>query len=103
MKKVDGVVIGRVSDLIKFYHKTRGVWLLPTRIRFWREKGLLEGCIAGESKGHHFYFDIYKTAIRLDRIFAYKKFNRLSLAEIRLEIIGKMNDEDFIVSRKGEV
>ncbi len=103
MRRVDGVVIGRVNELIKFYHKTRGVWLLPTRIRFWREKGLLEGCIVGESKGHHFYFDIYKTAIRLDRIFAYKKFNRLSLAEIRLAIIGKMNDEEFMISRKGEV
>jgi DNA-binding transcriptional MerR regulator len=103
MTEIDGKLIGRLKDVIDYYHKTRGKWILPTRVRFYHRKGLLEGCIEGRSKGGHFYFDLRKTALRLDRIFAYKEFNRMSLAEIRLAIVGKMKDEDFIIQRKGEV
>ena len=101
MKEIGGKKVGRVEDVIKYYYQTRGVWLLPTKIRFWREKGLLERCVFRVSKGHHFYFDIVKTAIRIDRIFAYKKFNRLSNAEIKQAILGKLEDEDYIIARKG--
>ena len=101
MRKIDGELIGRANNVIKEYYRTRKIRLLPTRIRFWHSKGLFEGCVAGRTKGGHFLYYVNRMMIRLDRIFAYQKINRMSLAEIRLEIIGKMNDEDYFFQQRG--
>jgi len=101
MKRIDGELVGRVNDVIKEYYRTRKVRILPTRIAFWHRKGLLEGCIAGRTKGGHFLFYVNRMMIRLDRIFAYQKINRMSLAEIRRIILQKLDDEDYFLAQRG--
>ncbi len=91
----DNILVGRQSDVIRYYFKTRGIKLLPTSIRFWREKGLLEGCIYKWSKGHRVFYDVVKTALRIDTIYAFRKYNRLTIAEIRTEIQNRLNKEDY--------
>ena len=102
MKKIDGELVGTSKDVIREYYKTRGIRIFPTRISFWRRKGLFEGCIAGRTKGGFYLYKINRMMIRMDRIFAYKKLNGMKLAEIRLIILQKMDDEDyFLLQRRG--
>lgn len=101
MKKIDGELVGTSKDVIREYYKTRGVRIFPTRISFWRRKGLFEGCIAGRTKGGFYLYYVYRTMIRIDRVFAYKKLNRMSLAEIRRIILQKMDDEDYFLQQRG--
>jgi len=100
MKEIDGIKVGRSIDVIKYYAQTRKIHLLPTRIRFWREKGLFEGCIYKRSRGNRYFYDVVKTALRIDTILAYKKYNKLTIPEIRFEIQRRLQNEDYELLRK---
>jgi len=103
MRRIEGKRVGRANDVIKEYYKLREKRILPTRIRYWRERGLLKGCIVGRTKGNQFLYDVDRTIRRLDTIFVYKDAYRLKLGEIYKIIIGRLKDEDYYTAQRGEV
>lgn len=91
-KNIENKRVGKVEVVLRRYAKARGIQIAPSKIYYWRKHNLLDDCIKGKTSGGVFVYDVLKTIKRIDEILLLKKA-RLSIAEIRRTIKGRIEDE----------